>query len=406
MRTAVLLAILTGSAAAGELHVGAGHEFARIEDAVKAARPGDTILVHPLPDGRAYRKPAVFVRRPKLTIRGVGGGVRLDGKGYNYSGAGSAPRAIFQFQPGADGCLLEGFELFGARGEDHNGAGVRIQGANGVTVRNCRIHHNDMGIMSNGDGSLDRAKDQLIEGCEIHHNGTSKRPGYNHNLYLGGTSATLRACNVHHSTTGHNVKSRCHVTRIESCYVHHSANREFDLVDARETGYSGSDAVLVGNIIFKHPECPGNRGVIHFGQDGGNKHKGTLRLSYNTIVTPFSSPVVHLSAPDAGVELLGNLIVGAGRHLTAPPRPRMSGQHNWVVGPYDHRTLGAKGNRFADLPRPRFENPAGHDFRPTEATALRLRTHATGRPPRTQYAHPCKAVPRPAGSRIPGAVSR
>jgi hypothetical protein len=48
---------------------------------------------------------------------------------------------------------LEGFELNGAHNATHNGAAVRINQANGVTIRDCLIHHSDMGIMSNGDGT-------------------------------------------------------------------------------------------------------------------------------------------------------------------------------------------------------------------------------------------------------------
>ena len=241
------------------------------------------------------------MRQKNLTFRAVprkgDRWVAVSGKGFDYSGAGSTPRAIFQFNPGADNCALEGFELFGAHNESHNGAGVRINQANHIAVRNCSIHNNDMGVMSNGDGSLDKGLDQQFERCEIHHNGDPGQPGYNHNLYLGGASVVLRFCEVHDSLTGHNVKSRAHHTRIEFCYIHHSANRECDLVDAAETALPKSHAVLLGNIIVKDPHCKGNRAVIHFGQDGGKQHDGTLHLAFNTIVTPFLSPVVELSAP-------------------------------------------------------------------------------------------------------------
>ena len=172
-----------------------------------------------------------------------------------------------------------------------------------MAIRRCSIHNNDMGIMSNGDGSLAMAVDQRIEECRIYRNGDPSEPGHSHNLYLGGTSATLRFCEIHHSLTGHNVKSRAHHTRVEYCYVHHSANREFDLVDAAETARPQSDAVLLGNIIVKDPKCSGNQTVIHFGQDGGKQHDGTLYLAFNTVVTPFISPVVELSAAGAKARL-------------------------------------------------------------------------------------------------------
>ena len=95
---------------------------------------------------------------------------------------------------------------------------------------------------------------------------------------------------------------------MQYCYIHDSANREFDLVDADDTAQPDSHALLLGNIIVKDPKCEGNRSVIHFGQDGGKDRDGTLYLYFNTIVTPFIAPVVELSAPKAKAELVGNLV--------------------------------------------------------------------------------------------------
>ncbi len=181
----------------------------------------------------------------------------------------------------------------------------------------------------------------MIEQCKIYHNGDPSEPGYNHNLYLGGTSVVLRFCEVHSSLTGHNVKSRAHYTRVEYCYVHHSANREFDLVDASETALPESHAVLVGNVIVKNPQCEGNRTVIHFGQDGGKQHDGTLYLVFNTVVTPFIAPVVDLSASRAKASLVGNLVSDGGvrqaNQVVAVARngatlEAVTGTYNWLSG--------------------------------------------------------------------------
>ena len=253
-----MLAVPLGAAGAA-LSVGEGEKFSRIEAALEAAQPGDTIEVHPLPGGRPYEKVALLVRKPRIAIRAAGAEGRkvvLDGKGYDYSGRGSVPRAIVQFHEGGDGSSIEGFELRGAHNESHNGAGVRINQANDVTVRNCTIHSNDMGIMSNGNGTPGSATGQLIENCLIHSNGDHSHPGYNHNLYLGGTEATMRGCEVHSSLTGHNFKSRAHRNIVIGCYIHDSANREFDLVDGKgDTDRPGSDAILIGNVIVKDPNC-------------------------------------------------------------------------------------------------------------------------------------------------------
>ena len=283
-----LVLVATGIVSAAELTVGPGKPFQRIEDALAKAQNGDTILVSALCRRRSLRESGGVRRQEPHHLQGRPASAwPLSGKDFDYSGRGSIPRAIFQFSPGADGCVLDGFDLSGAHNDSHNGAGVRINQANDVTIRNCRIHGNDMGIMSNGDGTPKTAAGQLIESCLIYSNGDKADPGYNHNLYLGGTSVTLLGCEVHSSLTGHNVKSRAHLTVVAGCYIHDSANREFDLVDAKgDTTVPGSNALLAGNIIIKAAKCEGNKGVIHFGQDGGNEHDGTITLLNNTIVTP------------------------------------------------------------------------------------------------------------------------
>lgn len=301
------------------LTVGPGKAYDRIEPAVTAANPGDMVLVYPQIDGRAYERVAVLVRKPRITIRSApdpelgSRRVRLSGTGFDYSGVGAVPRAIFQFDPGADGGELADFDLSGAHNDSHNGAGVRINAANHVKLRNCDVHDNDMGVMSNGDGTPRAGLDQWIEFCRIHGNGSPAEPGQNHNLYLGGTSVVVSGCEIFGSLTGHNLKSRAHYTRVEYCWVHDSANRELDLVDAAgDTEAADSDAVVLGCVLVKARDMQGNRAVIQFGQDGGQIHRGTLHLVHNTIVTPYRGPVVDLSAADARVELTGNLICDGG----------------------------------------------------------------------------------------------
>ncbi|MCL2639775.1 MAG: hypothetical protein FWD53_02925, partial [Phycisphaerales bacterium] len=229
-----------------------------------------------------------------------------------YSGIGNIPRAIVQFDPEASGSTLDGFRLINARNNSNNGAGVRINQANDVTIRNCDISGNDMGIMSNGETPKQTAARQLIEKCKITSNGTTKHPGYNHNLYLGGTSVTVQECEISRAVTGHNLKSRAHLNFIIKNNIHDSSNREFDLVDAEgTTDIAGSHSFLIENTITKDQKCIGNKAVIHFGRDGKASHNGTLWLIRNTIRTPFISPVVDLSSGD-GVVFIDNVINDTG----------------------------------------------------------------------------------------------
>lgn len=298
------------------LTVGPGRDFAAIEDAYAAAADDDRILVFPEDAGAPYVHPVLQVHKPGLAFYGVrpvdGALVKLDGTGFNYNGAGPVPRAIFQFNPDASGGLVSGFELYNATNDSYNGAGVRINQANNVTVRYCEIHDCDMGMMSNGSLSAGTGAGQLIEKCYIHNNGSLLDPGYNHNLYMGGIDVTLRACEVSNSLTGHNFKSRAHFNRLEYCYIHDSLNRELDLVDdAENTAAAGSDSVVVGCIIIKSPDSD-NHATIHFGRDVGGEHNGTLWLVNDTVMTPFVSAVVTLSAPGAGAVFANDIFWNGG----------------------------------------------------------------------------------------------
>ena len=66
------------------------------------------------------------------------------------------------------------------------------------------------------------------------------------------------------------------------------------------------------NVIVKAKNNTENHTVIHFGQDVGHDRNGTLYLVHNTIVTPFISPVVDLSAPHVRARLIDNLIWDGG----------------------------------------------------------------------------------------------
>ena len=132
-------------------------------------------------------------------MRGVGASRPLfDATGLNVSGSLPNPRAVFQIE--ADYIAVENLE-FGHATNGDNGAGIRVTSGNNVTVQNCRIALCDMGIMCDSNSNL------VIEASEICSNGTSLYDGYSHNLYLGGTDATLSFCYIHDSLYGQNFKT-------------------------------------------------------------------------------------------------------------------------------------------------------------------------------------------------------
>lgn len=324
------------------LCVGPGKQYATIDDALSAAQDGDNIKIYAALSGD-YISPQLFVTQANLSFWGIrdenNERPRLLGGGFNYTGAGSVPRAIFQFQPGADNCVVKGLELYEAHNDSYNGAGVRVNQAKNIVVEDCVIHGCDMGVMSNGDAAAGTGELRLVN-CQLYANGNLGDPGYNHNTYAGGARFEMLGCEVYGSLTGHNVKSRAHVNEFRYCYVHDSANREFDLVDdAANTGLPGSYTIINGCIIEKAAGMDGNKSVIHFGQDGGNDHNGPLYIANCTIITPYISPVVQLSATNASVRFYNNIIWDAasgqsGQTLVAASGgadiARAAGGHNWL----------------------------------------------------------------------------
>jgi len=375
--SAFLLLAMTIVAGADVLTVGAGRMFPTLEAANQAANPGDRIEVYPAEGDGVYRRVALYVTKARLTFRAQPEGegrIILDGTGFDYSGRGQTPRAIFQVNRGADDVVIEGFELRGARNDSHNAAGVRINEGNRVVVRGCEIHDNQMGIMSNGAADGSTAQDQLVEFCVIHDNGAVEDPGYNHNLYLGGAGVTLQFCEVHSSRTGHNVKSRARFNLLQYNHVHDSANREFDLVDDAVTSLPNSHAVLLGNFIDKRDPIDGNSNVIHFGQDGGGEHDGTLYLLNNTIVTPHFGAVIFLSATKSRAHVVNNVVYNPRQQgprfydLVRVEGPSViSGDHNWFSAGYDVSQTGIdadttyQGRTLSD--HPALVDPAGDDYR-------------------------------------------
>lgn len=378
------------TARAETLTVGPGRMYPRPEEANAGARDGDVIEVYPASGDGVYRQVALRIVRSR--VRWVGMGQRgrpvvLDGSDFDYSGRGRTPRAVIQIEPGTRDVSIVNFEIRGAVNASHNAAGIRINQADGVTIDRCHLHHNQMGIMSNG-GPDGLATAQLIRNCIIHDNGDPADPGYNHNLYLGGDSVVMAGCTVFSSTTGHNVKSRARFNLFAFNHVYHSANREFDVVDSEASARQGADAIWIGNLIEKSDATCGNTNVIHFGQDRGGVRQGTACLINNTIITPHAGAVIRLSSPSTTARLVNNVIFNR-RQTQAPllddaaPGTRITGDCNWLSAAY--ATTAAMLNATTTwLGRDRGDDPGfihaeGRDFMLTPSACVRWSASAGSR---------------------------
>ena len=145
------------------LRVGPGQAFSKIQDAVDAARPGDTVLVYP----STYRE-SVSVTKNHLSIVAQGSGVVVNP---------SPVQKVACFEVKADHVVIQGFDLTGAfmapgirfEGSHNEFSGNHIYGlgAFGVNALSCRdpnggSDHNliadneitgaDLGIVVGGEG--------------------------------------------------------------------------------------------------------------------------------------------------------------------------------------------------------------------------------------------------------------
>ena len=360
----LLIVLFASTAYSRTIYVGQFETYTRIEDAVEAATPGSKIIVMPHPNGEPYKEVKLVIDKPYLIIQAANPNqpIVLDGAGVNYSGAGSTPRAIVQFNYEGSGSTLDGFVLRNAHNDTHNAAGVRISQACSVTITRCVIHDNDMGIMSDGVFVPQRANPtpppdintsdkktqilytlpgpicskQLITYCRITDNGSEEEPGYNHNLYLGGDSVTIQYSEIARAKTGHNIKCRVRRVTISHCSIHDAANREMDFVDGKGFTEGPGIAEIVNCSIKKDPLCKGNRSCIHFGKDGDYPHPGLLILKNNFIETPFSSPVIEMTDGN-GVILNDNVFSDAG-----------SGAPATLVKKHGKRNVKQSGNKIPD----------------------------------------------------------
>ena len=216
---------------------------------------------------------------------------------------------------------------------DVNASGIRVIGSEGTVIRNCRLHDNDMGIMS---GELQHL---TIEGCEVDHNGGSQ---FAHNLYLAGDNVTIRDSYIHGSTTGINVKSRAHYTQLLYNYIANGEDGEVDLVDDSTyegnlgTGTPNSNALMLGNLVVSKPNCNpyGNHSrFIHFGADGsgGWVRNGTLFLDNNTLVaTEGSIQFLQTTMANGSIQATNNIFFGADAIVGDAHDGPITGTNNWM----------------------------------------------------------------------------
>ncbi len=359
---ALLLIAIPAFAHAGQgcLRVGPDRTLKTPSAAAAVAKDGDLIEI----DAGDYRGDVAVWSAHRLTIRGINGIARLDADGKS-----AQQKAIWIIQ--GNETTVERIGFSGCRVPDHNGAGIRQEGA-GLTVRHCFFHDNENGILTGANAQ----SDVLVEHSEFHHQGYGD--GYSHNLYIGRVrSFTMRFCSSHHSKAGHLVKSRAQNNEIV-------CNRLMDEGDGTSSFVidlpNGGRSFIIGNII-QHGPMAENGTAVSYAAEGAENAVQELFVVNNTCINERApaGAFLKIAGHPARVRVINNLLVGF--------KSVMSGEGD-TTGDLltDHRG---------------FPDSAGYDYRLLSTSAAVGAGVDPGRAgdvdlmPAFYYKHPLGSEPRP-----------
>lgn len=272
------------------LQVGPQKNIKTIAACAGIARAGAIILV----DSGDYIADVAVWQQDDITIRAVGGRVRLLAQGAAAEGKG-----IWVVR--ANRMRVEGFDFEGTAVPSRNGAGIRLE-TGSLRVDNCRFRYNEMGLLTNNDPNT------VLEVCGSEFAYNQRPDGHNHNLYAGQIARlTVVDSYFHHAHMGHLLKSRAALSHIINSRLIDGA----DGTASYELEFpNGGMAFVVGNTIAQSTLTE-NPHMISFGAEGYKWPRNALYLANNTLVNPLSSGVFLKVAQGADeVQDFDNLRVG------------------------------------------------------------------------------------------------
>jgi hypothetical protein len=301
--------------------------------AQKTLGPGDVVLVDSGTYTDACQVTASGSSQQPITLQGAPGPRPVfDATGLDLSGAGSVPRAVFQFTGGSH-WVAEHLELKNASGSSGNGAAFRVTAdSDDITIQDVSIHDCQDGVMGDGAGAA------TIKESEIFHNGAND--GQTHNFYMQNDTVHLIGNYIHDSNGGQNVKMRARYVELFYNYIANAGNYEIDLIQGPLTGNANANVAMVGNIVVRNPNAANDGQTIVWGSDNPAQagRNGSLYAINNTFVmTAGTNRLFNAISPPSSsrINLINNIIhasttgtaVGSGAGTDAI----IVGTNNWVT---------------------------------------------------------------------------
>lgn len=298
----LLLAVLLGLMAAGPararvLRVGPDRPLAAPSAAAAIAGDGDTILI----DAGRYADCAVW-RASHLQIAAIGGEVVLRGRICQGKGI---------FVTVGHDIVIRGLTFEGARSVDHNGAGIRAEGAS-LTLEQCQFLDNENGILAApARGSAIRVRDSLFRG-----NGACDGPCA-HGMYVN----RIALLDIAHSRfidqhVGHNIKSRALRTVLVDNTIEDGPDGTSSyLVDLP----NGGDLLMRGNVLEKGPKSQNPPVAITIGEEDVTNPTHRIELRDNRLRNDQVQPTIFLrNVTNVPALLTGNTFAGPVVALDGP----------------------------------------------------------------------------------------
>ncbi len=257
-------------------HVGPTRIYTFCSQVASLVQNGDSILI----DADTYiNDPQVIWNKNNLYIVGINGRPRLEA-GSIIANDMSNGKGIFVIS--GNNVHVHNIEFADAKVQDHNGAGIRQEGAN-LWVTYCLFNGNEMGILG---GNIPNCK-TTVEYSEFVNGGSVENPGYQHNIYINHIDTLVFRYNYTHNSIaeGHELKSRATYNFI---LYNRIANEESE--DSRTIDLpNGGTSVVVGNIIEQGPNSA-NSNLLGYGLEGlTNPAPHALYCVNNTFVNKKST---------------------------------------------------------------------------------------------------------------------